>query len=93
MDGEAGYQATLLPAGWHFPLWRWAVRVEKVPLVRVRPGESGCRNAACPLEAIQMYDVIDPSLSLLSSLVEVVGSLMVRTTVRTTGASVGLGAG
>ncbi|HET7787939.1 MAG TPA: SPFH domain-containing protein, partial [Myxococcales bacterium] len=39
VDGEAGYQATLLPPGWHVPLWSWSVRVEKVPLTTVRPGE------------------------------------------------------
>lgn len=39
LDGEAGYQAELLPPGWHFGLWSWKYRVEKVPLINVRPGE------------------------------------------------------
>ena len=38
-EGEAGYQATMLPPGWHFPVWNWIYKVEKVPLVVVRPGE------------------------------------------------------
>jgi len=38
-EGEAGYQATMLPPGWHFPVWSWIYKVEKVPLVVVRPGE------------------------------------------------------
>jgi uncharacterized membrane protein YqiK len=37
--GEAGYQARLLPPGWHFGLWRWQYRVIKVPVTVVRPGE------------------------------------------------------
>jgi uncharacterized membrane protein YqiK len=37
--GEAGYQARLLPPGWHFGLWRWRYRVVKVPVVVVSPGE------------------------------------------------------
>jgi uncharacterized membrane protein YqiK len=38
-NGEAGYQARLLPPGWHFGLWRWRYRVVTVPVVIVRPGE------------------------------------------------------
>lgn len=37
--GEAGYQADLLTPGWHFPLWRWQYKVERVPLVIVPPGQ------------------------------------------------------
>lgn len=37
--GEAGYQARMLPPGWHFRLWRWQYKVERVPLVVVPPGE------------------------------------------------------
>lgn len=37
--GEAGYQARMLPPGWHFGLWRWQYKVTRVPLVIVRPGE------------------------------------------------------
>jgi uncharacterized membrane protein YqiK len=39
LEGEAGYQADLLPPGWHFGLWRWKYRIKKVPMVTVRPGE------------------------------------------------------
>lgn len=40
--GEAGYQAALLSPGWHFPLWRWQYKIEKVPLVNVPPGQIAC---------------------------------------------------
>src|SRR5689334_21347770 len=39
MNGEAGYQAELLPPGWHFGLWRWRYKIVKVPLVVVPSGE------------------------------------------------------
>src|SRR5262245_34559519 len=39
LDGEAGYQARLLSPGWHFGVWRWRYKVERVPLVVVEPGE------------------------------------------------------
>ena len=39
LEGEAGYQADLLPPGWHFGLWRWKYRVERVPMLSVRSGE------------------------------------------------------
>src|SRR5262245_20678789 len=39
LNGEAGYQARLLPPGWHFGLWRWRYRVLKVAVVIVRPGD------------------------------------------------------
>jgi uncharacterized membrane protein YqiK len=39
LNGEAGYQARMLPPGWHFGLWRWRYRVIKVPTIVVRPGE------------------------------------------------------
>ena len=32
LHGEAGYQARLLPPGWHFGLWRWRYKVLRVPL-------------------------------------------------------------
>lgn len=38
-DGEAGYQAALLPPGWHFFMWRWQYKVTRVPLIVVQPGE------------------------------------------------------
>jgi uncharacterized membrane protein YqiK len=39
IDGEAGYQARLLPPGWHLAYWKWQYRVETVPMVVVRPGQ------------------------------------------------------
>ena len=41
-SGEAGYQADMLPPGWHFPLWRWQYKVQRVPLVVVPPGQIAC---------------------------------------------------
>ncbi|MBK9036946.1 MAG: flotillin family protein [Myxococcales bacterium] len=40
--GEAGYQADLLPPGWHVRLWRWQYKVERIPLVIVPPGQIAC---------------------------------------------------
>jgi len=37
--GEAGYQAAMLPPGFHFPIWRFQYKVEKVPVVVVPAGE------------------------------------------------------
>jgi len=37
--GEAGYQARMLSPGWHFFLWRWQYKIEKVPVIVVPPGE------------------------------------------------------
>src|SRR4249919_4365170 len=39
LNGEAGYQARLLSPGWHFGLWRWEYKVERVPMVVIQPGE------------------------------------------------------
>jgi len=39
LEGEAGYQARMLPPGWHFGMWRWRYKVLRVPLVVVQPGE------------------------------------------------------
>jgi uncharacterized membrane protein YqiK len=39
LDGEAGYQAHLLPPGWHWGLWRWRYKVLRVSLVHVPAGE------------------------------------------------------
>ncbi|MEO8701276.1 MAG: SPFH domain-containing protein [Kofleriaceae bacterium] len=36
---EAGYQAQLLPPGWHFGLWPWKYKITKVPLIEVAPGQ------------------------------------------------------
>jgi len=46
LEGEAGYQARLLPPGWYFGLWRWAYRIQRIPMVVVRPGEIGLVVAA-----------------------------------------------
>lgn len=46
LEGEAGYQAAMLPPGWHFPVWSWKYRVTKVPVVDVSPGEIGLVVAA-----------------------------------------------
>src|SRR4051812_30504464 len=39
LHGEAGFQARMLPPGWHFGLWSWQYKIQKVPLVVVPPGE------------------------------------------------------
>src|SRR5262245_63281803 len=39
LEGEAGYQARMLPPGWHFVPFRWQYRVVKVPTVVVPPGQ------------------------------------------------------
>ena len=39
LDGEAGYQARLLSPGWHFGMWRWRYKVEKIPVMVVQPSE------------------------------------------------------
>ncbi len=39
LNGEAGYQARMLPPGWHFWLFVWKYQVEKVPMIVVPPGE------------------------------------------------------
>src|SRR5262245_32224044 len=39
LEGEAGYQARLLPPGWHFVPFRWQYRVVKVPTIVVPPGQ------------------------------------------------------
>jgi uncharacterized membrane protein YqiK len=56
LNGEAGYQARLLPPGWHFGYWRWRYRVIKVPTIVVRPGEIAlvvaADGAAMPSERV-----------------------------------------
>ena len=39
VNGEAGYQARMLPPGWHFGVWRGRYRIVKVPVIVVQPGE------------------------------------------------------
>ncbi len=59
--GEAGYQADLLPPGWHFGLWRWKYRVERVAMISVRPGEIAlvvaADGSAIPSERILGHEV------------------------------------
>lgn len=61
LKGEAGYQADLLPPGWHFGLWTWKYRVQKVSVVVVRPGEIALMVAAdgdqIPAERILGHEV------------------------------------
>jgi uncharacterized membrane protein YqiK len=61
LNGEAGYQADLLPPGWHFWLWRWRYQVVRVPLVVIPPGEIGLVVAAdgeaTPAENILGHEV------------------------------------
>ena len=56
LAGEAGYQAQLLPPGWHFGRWRWRYTIKAIPLVIVPPGEIGlvvaADGAAIPPERI-----------------------------------------
>lgn len=53
---EAGYQAQMLPPGWHFGLWPWKYKITKVPLVEVPPGEIALvvakDGAAIPAERV-----------------------------------------
>ena len=46
LEDEAGYQARMLPPGWHFGMWRWRYKVVRVPLVVVQPGEIAAVVAA-----------------------------------------------
>jgi uncharacterized membrane protein YqiK len=59
--GEAGYQAQLLPPGWHFGLWPWKYKITKVGLVEVPPGEIALvvakGGAAIPAERVLARDV------------------------------------
>jgi len=41
LNGEAGLQADVLRGGLHFGLWRWQVKIHKVPLVTVPQGKIG----------------------------------------------------
>jgi len=56
LNGEAGYQARLLPPGWHFGYWRWRYRVIKVATIVVRPGDIAlvvaADGAAMPSERV-----------------------------------------
>ncbi len=56
VDNEAGYQARMLPPGWHFPLWRWKFKVVRVPLIEVTSGQIALvvakDGAAIPAERV-----------------------------------------
>jgi len=56
IDGEAGYQGRMLTPSWYFGLWRWKYRIEKVPVVVVKPGEIAlvvaADGAAIPSERV-----------------------------------------
>jgi len=56
LDGEAGYQARMLPPGWHLWYWRLRYLVVKVPVVVVPPGEIAlvvaADGAAIPSERV-----------------------------------------
>jgi uncharacterized membrane protein YqiK len=56
LDGEAGFQATLLTPGWHFGYWHWIYKVQHVPLVTIPPGEIALVVAAdgAPMPPDQM---------------------------------------
>ena len=45
-DGEAGYQARMLPPGWHVGWWIWQYQIIRVPVVIVQPGEIALAVAA-----------------------------------------------
>ena len=61
LDGEAGYQAHMLPPGWHWGLWRWRYKVMRVPLVHIPAGEialvKAVDGAAVPPGRILAKDV------------------------------------
>lgn len=61
LQGEAGFQADLLPPGWHFGLWAWRFQVTRVPLVLIPPGQIGLVVAAdgeaTPAENILGHEV------------------------------------
>jgi uncharacterized membrane protein YqiK len=46
LDGQAGYQARLLPPGWHLGLFVWKYQVKRIPMVVVPPGEIALAVAA-----------------------------------------------
>src|SRR5215217_17761 len=39
VNGEAGWQARMLPPGWHYGYWRGRYSIVRVPVVVVAPGE------------------------------------------------------
>ena len=61
INGEAGFQAQMLPPGWHFGYWRWRYKVVKVPVVVVPPGEIAlvvaADGAAIPPERVLAREI------------------------------------
>ncbi len=59
--GEAGYQARMLPPGWHVGWWRWRYKILKVPVTLVGPGEIALVVAAdgkpIPAERVLAHEV------------------------------------
>jgi uncharacterized membrane protein YqiK len=60
-DGEAGYQARMLPPGWHIGWWIWQYQIIRVPVVIVQPGEIAlvvaADGAAIPPERVLAHAV------------------------------------
>ena len=56
VHGEAGYQARMLPPGWHFGYWRGRYHIITVPVMVVEPGEIAlvvaADGAAIPAERV-----------------------------------------
>ncbi|MCP4357432.1 MAG: flotillin family protein [Chloroflexi bacterium] len=46
LKGEAGYQADILPPGWHFGYYPWRFAVNKVPVIKIPQGQIGLVVAA-----------------------------------------------
>jgi uncharacterized membrane protein YqiK len=61
INGEAGYQARMLPPGWHVGWWRWRYKIVKVPVTVVGPGEIALVVAAdgkpIPSERVLAHEV------------------------------------
>src|SRR5882672_10218796 len=60
-NGEAGYQARMLPPGWHFPLWKWKYKVRRVALIEVASGQIALvvakDGAAIPAERVLAHQI------------------------------------
>ena len=61
LRGEAGYQASMLPPGWHFGYWPWKYRIDKVEVLTVRSSEIAlvvaADGASIPSERILAREV------------------------------------
>ncbi|MCX5747237.1 MAG: SPFH domain-containing protein [Proteobacteria bacterium] len=60
--GEAGYQARMLPPGYHFGIWSWKFKVTKVPLIEVSPGQIALvvakDGAPIPSERVLAHEIL-----------------------------------